>query len=71
MNGNTSCLAWPFVALWKLLAGILTFTGRLVGAILGLVLMIVGAVLIVTVIGVPIGIPLAGFGLLLVARSLF
>jgi hypothetical protein len=71
MNGISSCLTWPFVALWKLLAAILNLTGRLIGAILGLVLMIVGTVLVVTVLGAPIGIPLATFGLLLVARSLF
>jgi hypothetical protein len=71
MNGITSCLTWPFVALWKLLAGILTLTGRLIGSVIGLALMIVGAVLIVTVIGSPIGIPLAAFGLLLMVRSIF
>ncbi|HVP21397.1 MAG TPA: hypothetical protein VMS73_06000 [Anaerolineaceae bacterium] len=71
MNGFTSCITWPFVALWKLLAFILTLTGRLIGAILGLVLMIVGGILIVTVIGAPIGIPLAAFGALLAIRSLF
>jgi len=71
MNRFNSCLTWPFVALWKLLAGILTLTGRLIGAVLGLVLMIIGGILIVTVIGSPIGIPLAAFGALLAIRSLF
>ena len=71
MNSMTSCLFWPFIALWKLLAGILALTGRLVGAVLGLVFMIVGLVLIVTVILVPVGIPLLAFGSLLIVRSIF
>jgi hypothetical protein len=71
MNSSTSCLAWPFVALWKLLAAILNLTGRLIGTVLGIVFMIVGAVMIITVILLPVGIPLAAFGLLLVVRSLF
>ncbi len=64
-------LLLPFVALWKLLAGIIEVTGRLVAAILGLVLMIVGLVLTLTVIGAIIGIPLMIFGFLLVIRGFF
>ncbi len=71
MKSQTSCLAWPFVALWKLLAGILNLTGRLVGAILGIVLMIAGLVLTVTVVGAIVGIPLIVFGFMLMVRSLF
>ena len=71
MNSLGSCLFWPFVAFWKLLVGILTLTGRLIGVILGFVLMIVGLVMIVTVILVPVGIPLLAFGSLLVIRSMF
>jgi hypothetical protein len=71
MNSLGSCLFWPFVAFWKLLAGFLTLTGRLIGVILGFVLMIVGLVMIVTVILVPVGIPLLAFGSLLVIRSMF
>ena len=71
MNSLGSCLFWPFVAFWKLLAGILTLTGRLIGVILGFVLMIVGLVMIFTVILVPVGIPLLAFGSLLVIRSMF
>jgi len=71
MNSSNSCLTWPFVALWKLLAGILGLTGRLIGIVLGVVFMIVGGILIVTVILVPVGIPLAAFGVLLVMRGLF
>ncbi len=71
MNSSTSCLLWPFVAIWKLLAAILGFTGRLIGIVLGVVFMIVGGVLIVTVILVPVGIPLAALGLLFVVKGLF
>ena len=62
---------WSFWLIWKLVAGIIEFTGRLVGAILGLVLMIVGVVVSLTIIGIVIGAPLAVFGFLLVMRSLF
>ena len=71
MNSLTSCLFWPFIAIWKLLAAILNLTGRLIGVILGVVFMIVGAIMIVTVILIPVGIPFAAFGLLLVIRGLF
>ncbi len=71
MNSLTACITWPFVALWKLLAWILTFTGRLVGAILGGVLMIVGLVLTITVVGAIVGVPLIIFGFALMVRSLF
>jgi hypothetical protein len=64
-------LLWPFVALWKLLAGIVTLTGRLMAAVLGLVLMIVGVVVSLTVIGAIVGIPLIVFGFLLILRGLF
>jgi hypothetical protein len=56
---------------WKLLAGIIVVTGRIVGVILGLVLMIAGAALSVTVVGAVIGVPLVVLGLLLMARSIF
>jgi hypothetical protein len=68
---QTHWFLWPFVALWKLLAGIIGLTGRLVAAILGLVLMIVGVVATVTVVGAFIGIPLIIFGFLLILRGLF
>jgi hypothetical protein len=71
LNSLSSCLFWPFIALWKLLAGILNLTGRLVGTVLGLAFMIVGLVLIFTVILVPVGIPLLAGGTLLIVRSLF
>ena len=71
MNKNTSCLAWPFVALWSLLTTILNLTGRLIAGVLGLALMIVGIVLTALVVTMPVGIPLIVFGLLLLLRCLF
>jgi hypothetical protein len=44
-KNNIPWYAWPFVALWKLIAGIVALTGRLVAVILGLVLMLVGILL--------------------------
>lgn len=62
---------WPFVALWKLIAGIVALTGRLVAVILGLVLMLAGFLVSLTVIGAIVGIPLFIVGFLLVLRGLF
>jgi hypothetical protein len=62
---------WPFWAIWKLVAGIVTATGRLVAVILGLVFLTVGVVLSATVIGAIIGIPFIIFGLFLMVRGLF
>lgn len=64
-------LLWPFWALWKLIAGIVELTGRMVGAILGVVIMIVGIVLTVTLVLAFVGIPLIILGFLLIIRSLF
>jgi len=68
---GTPWYLWPLVALWKLVAGIIELTGRLVAAIIGLVLMIVGLILTVTVIGAIVGIPLIIFGFLLIIRGFF
>ena len=68
---KTPWFLWPFVAIWKLVAGIIELTGRLVAAILGLVLMIVGVILTVTIIGAIVGIPLIIFGFLLIFRGFF
>ncbi len=62
---------WPFWLIWRLVVGIIEFTGRMVGAILGLVLMIVGVIISLTIVGLVIGAPLVVFGILLVIRSLF
>ena len=63
--------AWPFWALWKLVSGIVEFTGRIVAVVLGLVLMIVGVIISLTIIGAIVGVPLALVGLLLTLRGLF
>jgi hypothetical protein len=62
---------WPFWLIWKLVVGIIEFTGRIVGAVLGLVLMIVGVILSLTIVGLILGVPFIIFGFLLVIRSLF
>jgi len=62
---------WPFVALWRLLTGILAITGRLVAVVLGLAFVLVGALLSATVVGAIVGVPLLLFGALLVIRGLF
>ena len=53
-----SCLAAPFVALWRLLLGIINIVGRLAAALIGLVLVIAGIALSLTVVGSDCGIPL-------------
>lgn len=68
---HTHWILWPFVALWKLLAGLIALTGRLVAVMLGAVLMLLGGLVSLTVIGAVIGIPLAVLGLLIILRGLF
>jgi hypothetical protein len=62
---------WPFWLIWKLVAGIIEFTGRIVGAILGLVLMIAGVIVSLTIVGLIVGVPLIILGFLMMVRSLF
>lgn len=62
---------WPFVAIWKLIAGIVEFTGRFVAMVLGIVFMIVGTIISLTIIGAIVGIPLAIIGLLMFLRGIF
>ena len=62
---------WPFVAVWRLLSMILVLTGRIICAVLGLVFMAVGVAISLSIVGAPLGVPLAGFGMLLLVRSLF
>lgn len=64
-------LSWPFIALWRLVIGVVEVTGRFVAAILGLILMVAGVVLTLTIVGAIAGIPLFTFGLLLVIRGFF
>jgi hypothetical protein len=68
---RTPWVLWPFVALWRFLALIVEFTGRLVAVILGAVLMIAGGVISLTVVGAIVGVPLAILGFLLILRGLF
>ena len=68
---RTPWFLWPFVAIWRLVAGIVELTGRLVAVILGAVFMIVGAIISVTVIGAVIGIPLGILGFMMALRGLF
>ncbi len=68
---ETPWYLWPFVALWRLVTGIVELTGRLLAILLGLLLMIVGTLLSLTIIGAVLGIPLILFGCLLIIRGLF
>ncbi len=68
---RTPWILWPFVALWRLIAMIVEFTGRIIAVVLGAALMIVGIVVSLTVIGAIVGIPLAILGLLMIVRGLF
>ena len=63
--------AWPFVMIWRLMAGLLKFTGRVLGIFLGVALLIAGIALSITVIGAIVGIPLAILGFMLIVRGLF
>jgi hypothetical protein len=64
-------ILWPFWALWKLISGIVEFTGRVVAVILGLVFMIVGVIISLTIVGAIVGVPLAILGFMLTMRGLF
>ena len=62
---------WPFIALWKLIAGIVEFTGRFVAMVLGIVFIVVGVIVSLTIVGAIVGIPLAIVGLLILLRGVF
>lgn len=62
---------FPFVLVWRLVAGIVGLVGRIVATILGVVFLIAGVALTMTVAGAIIGIPLFALGMMLVARGLF
>lgn len=68
---ETHWLLWPFVFLWRLVAGIVELTGRLLAVLLGLAIMVIGIVLSVTIIGAVLGTPLLILGFMLVLRGLF
>jgi hypothetical protein len=69
-NRGCSCLLWPFVALFRLLAGIIILGGRFIVVVLGLLFIFVGLLVSLTIVGAIVGIPLALVGLLLVFRGL-
>jgi hypothetical protein len=72
MSGErTSCLLWPFIAVWRLVTFIFELTGRFVAVLIGLVLTILGIIISLTVVGAIVGVPMILLGLLLVARGLF
>ena len=71
MKQETPWVLLPFVALWRLVAFIVEFTGRLIAVVLGAVLMLAGVLISLTIIGAIIGVPLAIFGLLLILRGMF
>ncbi len=71
LRRGPSCLLWPFVALWRLLAGVVGVAGRLVLLAVGFLLVVAGVLLTITVVGSIVGIPLAVVGLLLIVRSIF
>lgn len=71
MEKGTAWFMWPFVALGRLVAGIVALTGRFVAIMLGVVLMILGLIFTITFLGAIIGVPVFLFGLLLVYRGLF
>jgi hypothetical protein len=68
---DSSCLLWPFVAVWRLLTALLKFTGRVLGIIVGFVLLVAGIVVSLTVLGAIVGIPMIIIGLLIIVRALF
>ncbi|MEZ4557508.1 MAG: hypothetical protein R2854_13840 [Caldilineaceae bacterium] len=63
---------WPFVAIWRLLTGLLDLVGRLVLIVIGLTLGVIDVyVLSMTVIGAIVGVPLAILSLMLMVRGIF
>ena len=69
-RGLGSCLLWPFVALFRLVVGILALGGRFIVMLLGMVFIFVGILVSLTIVGAIIGIPLALVGLRMVFRGL-
>ena len=70
-KGKVAWFFWPFVALWRLLALIIGFTGRVIAIVLGIVVMILGLLATLTFVGAVVGIPLMILGFLLVVRGIF
>ncbi len=62
---------FPFWLIWKLVTGIVEFTGRILAIVLGFVLMVVGIIISATIVGLIIGLPMILIGVLLVLRGIF
>ena len=65
-----SVLLWPFVAILRLIEGIIVLGGRFLVMVLGMVFIFVGLLVSLTIVGAIVGIPLALIGLLMVFRGL-
>ncbi len=62
---------FPFWLIWKLVTGIVEFTGRIIAIGLGFVLMVVGILVSATIVGLIVGLPMIFIGILLVLRGIF
>jgi len=69
-RGWGSCLVWPFVALFRLVAGILVLGVRFLVMVRGMVFIFVGILVSLTIVGAIVGVPLALIGLVMVFRGL-
>ncbi len=70
-KGTVPWFIWPFAAVVRLLALIVTLVGRLTAAFIGLVLIVIGSVFVVSFVLMPLGIALFAVGFLLLIRSMF
>lgn len=72
LNGAIKALfTWPITLGWRLATLAVDRTGIFPALILGLGLMLVGWLLCSSLIGIVIGLPMAGFGVLLLIRALY
>jgi hypothetical protein len=62
---------FPFWLIWKLVTGIVEFTGRIIAIGLGFVLMVVGILVSATIVGLIVGLPMIFIGILLVLQGIF
>ena len=69
-SGFVSVLLWPFVAVLRLIEGIIVLGGRFLVMVLGMVFIFAGLLISLTIVGAIVGIPLALIGLLMVFRGL-
>ncbi len=69
-SGLVSVLLWPFVAILRLIEGIVVLGGRFLVMVLGMVFIFVGLLVSLTIVGAIVGIPLALVGLMMVFRGL-